>query len=129
MKDEHRRELRFVILLHETPPGYPRGTHWDLMFEQGAALRTWALFAEPRVGATIDADPLPDHRREYLDYEGPVSGDRGHVTRWDGGTFEIERDAPEEFVAMVTGQRLCGRVRLVPGVAGDQRCGFSFEPG
>jgi len=121
--------FRFVILLHETPPSYARGTHWDLMFEQGAALRTWALAAEPCAGATIDAERLPDHRREYLDYEGPVSGERGHVTRWDWGTFELTSDTAEEFAAVVSGQRLRGRVRLAPLANGDQRWGFSFDPG
>jgi hypothetical protein len=121
--------FRFVILLHETPPGYVRGTHWDLMFEQGAALRTWALANEPCASATIDAERLPDHRLEYLDYEGPVSGDRGHVTQWDRGTFELESDTAEEFAAIVSGQRLRGRVRLFRNASDDQRWGFSFEPG
>src|SRR5665213_352131 len=126
--------FRFVILFHETPPGYPRGTHWDLMFERDAALRTWALAEEPQVeaprtGAMIDAERLPDHRLEYLDYEGPVSGDRGHVTQWDRGTFELKSDTAEEFAAIVAGQRLRGRVRLVLLAAEDQRWGFSFEPG
>jgi hypothetical protein len=126
--------FRFVILLHQTPPGFARGTHWDLMFEQGAVLRTWALAEEPRIdalqaGATIDAERLPDHRREYLDYEGPVSGDRGHVTTWDRGTFELQSDTAEEFAALVSGQRLRGRVRLVLLAGDDQRWGFSFEPG
>ncbi len=120
--------FRFVILLHQTPPGYARGTHWDLMFEQGAALRTWALADEPRAGATIDAEQLPDHRIEYLDYEGPVSGDRGHVTQWDRGTFALESDTAEEFAAIVSGQWLRGRVRLVRTANADQRWGFSFEP-
>jgi hypothetical protein len=121
--------FRFVILLHETPPGYARATHWDLMFEQGAALRTWALADEPRASATIDAEQLPDHRFDYLDYEGPVSGDRGHVTQWDRGAFELESDTAEEFTAILSGQRLRGRVRLAPLAGDDQRWGFSFEPG
>ena len=33
---------RYVILQHDTPPGYPRPLHWDLMLEQGRTLRTWA---------------------------------------------------------------------------------------
>jgi DNA polymerase Ligase (LigD) len=126
--------FRFVILLHETPPGYERATHWDLMFEQGSALRTWALAEEPQVdgpraGATIDAEQLPNHRLEYLDYEGPVSGSRGQVTQWDGGTFELECDTADEFAALVSGRWLRGRVRLVPLKGGDQRWGFSFVPG
>ena len=37
----------------------------------------------------IPAEPLPDHRIEYLDYEGPVSGNRGTVTQFDVGTFTL----------------------------------------
>lgn len=31
-----------------------------------------------------------DHRREYLTYEGPISGDRGHVRRVAAGRIEHE---------------------------------------
>ena len=121
--------MRYVILLHETPPRYQRGTHWDLMFEQGASLRTWALAEEPRADTLIVAEQLTNHRLEYLDYEGPVSGDRGQVTRWDQGTFDLLSDTAEEFTAVLTGQRMHGRVRLVRGANEVQRWGFSFEPG
>ena len=30
-----------------------------------------------------------DHRRIYLDYEGPISGNRGHVRRVAGGECEL----------------------------------------
>lgn len=80
---------RFVILLHEIPPGHAvaggRGTHWDLMLEHDGALKTWALAAEPTGEISLSAEQLPDHRLAYLDYEGPVSGNRGHVTRHDAG--------------------------------------------
>jgi DNA polymerase Ligase (LigD) len=118
---------RFVILVHVTPPGAERGTHWDLMFEQRGVLRTWALAQEPRAGAAIDADQLPDHRIAYLDYEGPISGDRGSVTRWDRGTFELLSDTADEFAAIVAGQRLCGRLRLVPRAGNGRLWEFSFE--
>ena len=35
----------------------------------------------------VDAEASFDHRLVYLDYEGPVSGDRGRVRRVDAGTF------------------------------------------
>lgn len=99
------------------------------MFEQGVTLRTWALAEEPCAGKMIDAELLPDHRREYLDYEGPISGDRGNVIRWDHGTFEVESDAPDVFLARVEGQTLQGRVRLTKMPGRDQRWGFSIELG
>ena len=60
------------------------------MLESDGVLRTWALAEMPRIVARrpIDAEGLADHRLAYLDYEGPVSGERGSVGRVDAGTFE-----------------------------------------
>ena len=62
---------RFVILEHDHPV-----LHWDLMLEAGDVLQTWRLANPPTPGCAIDATALPDHRLTYLDYEGPVSGNR-----------------------------------------------------
>lgn len=74
---------RYVILTHDHP--FP---HWDLMFEVAGQLRTWRLLSEPGHGRTVRAERLADHRIAYLDYEGPLSGGRGSVSRWDYGTYE-----------------------------------------
>lgn len=74
---------RFVILTHDHP--FP---HWDLMLESGDRLSTWRLLEEPAPGTSVPAQRLDDHRLLYLEYEGPVSGGRGNVARWDSGTFE-----------------------------------------
>jgi len=76
---------RFVILHHDHPV-----PHWDLFLEAGAVLKAWRLFAEPRPDADIPAEANSDHRLPYLDYEGPVSGGRGTVTRVQAGTFAGE---------------------------------------
>ncbi|HEY1380984.1 MAG TPA: hypothetical protein VGF55_29560, partial [Gemmataceae bacterium] len=68
--------------------------------------------AEPRRGAVIAAEPLPDHRRLYLDFEGQVGGDRGRVVRWDAGTFAWDRDAENELHVRMEGNRLVGTVTL-----------------
>jgi len=102
----------FVILRHELPAGDARGSHWDLMFQQGDVLRTWAVQSEPTSAAPIDAVPLADHRLHYLEYEGPVSGNRGVVTRWDRGEYTLERDAPDEWIVTLRGARLTGRMTL-----------------
>lgn len=73
---------RFVILQHDHPT-----LHWDLMLETGGVLRTWRLAGPPSPGSAVAAEPLGDHRILYLDYEGPVSGNRGTVRRWDAGTY------------------------------------------
>jgi hypothetical protein len=74
---------RFVILEHDHP-----WLHWDLMLEVGTLLRTWRLSAPPSPAEAVVAEPLGDHRAMYLDYEGPVSGGRGTVRRWDAGTYD-----------------------------------------
>jgi hypothetical protein len=95
---------RFVILEHD----HPR-LHWDLMLEVGAALRTWRLVKQPgKSGENIEAEPLGEHRLAYLDYEGPVSGGRGQVTRWDGGAYELLGDADHAICVSLRGQRIQG---------------------
>ncbi len=99
---------RFVILEHDHPT-----LHWDLMLEHGAALRTWRLAEPPQAGKTVAATALADHRRLYLDYEGPVSGNRGQVRRWDAGTYEGELPAAGAAVEIeIRGQRMGGRAVL-----------------
>src|SRR6267142_2239652 len=94
---------RFVVLLHQTPAGFSRGTHFDLMLEHGDALRTWALDKLPAAGETVTAERLPDHRPLYLDYEGKVGGERGGVSRDDAGDYDVIEDIPTVLVV-----RLCG---------------------
>lgn len=97
---------RFVILEHDFPT-----LHWDLMLEAGDVLKTWRLPEPPRAG-TMTVEPLPDHRVRYLDYEGPVSGDRGAVARWDAGVFERVDDG-----FRLLGQRGVFRLRIIDAVA------------
>ncbi len=98
---------RFVILEHDHPV-----LHWDLMLEAGGVLQTWRLAQAPELGRAIDAAALGDHRLAYLDYEGPVSGDRGTVCRWDAGTFENEAGLQDARILAVQGTRVRGRVKL-----------------
>jgi len=99
---------RFVILEHDYPT-----RHWDLMLESGPVLRTWRLSTPPEAGRSIEAEASFDHRPVYLDYEGPVSGDRGVVKRWDTGTFSWESDTPDRVAVQLTGRRIAGRVVLL----------------
>lgn len=91
---------------------------WDLMLEWGETLRTWRLAKPPGYGGPIEATPLPAHRRMYLDYEGPVSGGRGTVTRWDGGTYQLEAATPGVQV-ILHGGRLQGRAELREQATGE----------
>ena len=99
--------LRFVILTHNHP-----FLHWDFMFEQGESLRTWRLSAEPSSGGKIFAEPLPDHRLEYLDYEGSISGNRGEVTQWDRGEYKLIEESQHKLSLTLHGEKLKGRTTL-----------------
>jgi hypothetical protein len=116
--------LRFVILEHDHPV-----LHWDLMLESGAALRTWRLAAPPGPGADFSAALSFDHRRLYLDYEGPVSGGRGRVVRWDGGTFTWGEEGEDRLVVRLSGGRLRGTLRLDRVAGEDWRGSFAAGAG
>jgi hypothetical protein len=96
-----------VILEHDHPE-----LHWDFMLETGAVLRTWRLNGPPAPAAAVPAVPSFDHRKMYLDYEGPISGGRGRVVRWDAGTFSWQRDDEGCVAVHLEGGRLQGTVVL-----------------
>jgi hypothetical protein len=99
---------RFVILEHDYPE-----RHWDFMLEMGEVLRTWKLSMPPRVGQPINAELSFDHRLHYLDYEGPISGNRGSVVRWDGGSFAWQEEGDTHLRVDLQGTRYAGAVELV----------------
>jgi hypothetical protein len=98
---------RFVLLEHDHPV-----QHWDLMLEMGPQLRTWRLSAPPAPGVQITAQSLGDHRMAYLDYEGPVSGGRGTVARWDRGVYELLSEDIHHCAVQLHGKRIEGRLEL-----------------
>jgi hypothetical protein len=100
---------RFVILEHDHPV-----LHWDLMLETDGVLRTWRLAQPPLpTSGVIEATPLADHRLMYLDYEGPVSGNRGTVKRWDAGDYETLSESTKTTMTLkMKGQRLDAQIRL-----------------
>ena len=98
---------RFAILTHDHP-----SLHWDFLLENGSSCRTWRLLKPPDTPSEIPAEAIADHRLMYLDYEGPVSGDRGMVTQWDTGTFEWLANGDDLVEVRLVGRRLTGLVRL-----------------
>ena len=120
--------LRYVILRHDLPPEHARDSHWDLMLERPTTLQTWCLADEPRVGEAKSATELPAHRLAYLDYEGPVSGNRGHVTQWDRGRFRWQIDEPNHLVVELVDGRMTGRLELVQTAASHWTVRFSTDP-
>jgi hypothetical protein len=82
--------LHYAILRHEGIAN----PHFDLMFETtpGSELATWRSPTWPiETEATLTR--LKDHRRDYLSYEGPISGDRGHVRRVESGVYHLKKRA------------------------------------
>src|SRR5437588_12372431 len=112
---------RYVILEHDWPK-----RHWDFMLEVGNVLQTWRLVEAPQPGVSIPAEKSFDHRRMYLDYEGPIRGNRGAVTRWDQGSFETLIDEEKQRVILVRGKRLKGKVELANHPESDWQFLFSL---
>jgi len=131
--------MRYVIHHHTAWPNRP--DHYDLMLELEAgadpedlALKTFAslrdLFpsgvshSDTRSRAGQTGGPteevnllrlINDHRRAYLDYQGPVSRGRGQVQRADAGTFELLRPLDpglQEIYLRCAGGKLSGDFRL-----------------
>jgi hypothetical protein len=96
------------------------------MFERDGALRTWAIEFTPAAGVQGAAELLADHRLEYLTYEGPVSGNRGSVSRWDCGRYDLLEDAGDCFRVRLRGLRL-QQIELTFRCGPDQRWSVSFS--
>jgi hypothetical protein len=98
---------RYVILEHDWPQ-----QHWDFMLETGTVLQAWKLAEVPKPNVAIPAEKSFDHRLIYLDYEGPISGGRGSVTRWDAGVFSTVSNLENRLVIQLDGGQLQGVVEL-----------------
>jgi len=101
---------RFVILHHRLDDG----EHWDLMLEQGDVLLTWQLLRDPILPANypIPARRIGDHRKAYLNYEGPLTGGRGTVRSVDSGSLVDIEDTAQGLRIVLAGKRLCGSFLL-----------------
>ncbi len=122
----------FVLLYHDCPPQSARPSHWDLMLESGDTLRTWALENLPREwhvahartveryphcppltsGNEVMAEQLGNHRRDYLDFEGELSDDRGRVIRVAAGRYASESETPTCWQLSLAGDGATGQFRI-----------------
>lgn len=102
------------------------------MLEVGDVLRTWAFQQLPRdwhvphvttaqlhadcppISATntVAAEQLADHRRDYLEFEGEISGNRGCVVRIAVGYYQMELDSPMRCRVYVEGDQIQGCLEL-----------------
>ena len=89
--------------------------HYDLMLERDGSLETWQLSHRPDEmieGQSIDAKKIADHRLAYLDYEGPISDDRGRVKRLDKGSYNLLEATKSHRLIHLKGQLIQGRFEL-----------------
>ena len=105
---------RFAVLIHDHPE-----LHWDFLLEDGPVCRTWRLSSAPDHVRPVAAESIPDHRTMYLDYEGPVSGNRGTVTAFDAGTFDWMVRQPNSVVVRLSGRKLKGLAEVIKNEKGD----------
>ncbi|MAT14353.1 MAG: hypothetical protein CMJ46_03690 [Planctomyces sp.] len=112
---------RFTILIHDHP-----FLHWDLLVENGDTLLTWRLLKEPDEKGPIPCEPLPDHRRMYLDYEGQVSNDRGVVRQWTTGGCTLNQQQTDLYRLELNSPRIKGTLWLREEGNGEWFC---YPPG
>lgn len=102
----------FVIQCHRTR----EGEHFDVLFELADALLTFQCPRPPHElaeGQSLRAPRLPDHRRIYLTYEGPVRGDRGEVHIVDRGHYRRECFSEDRYLFDIMAERTTGRFEFV----------------
>ena len=77
----------------------------------------------------MDCRSLADHRLAYLDYEGPISGGRGTVARWDCGTYVLRKQTDEEWAVDLDGKKkIAGRASLCRSAGNPNHWSFSLKP-
>lgn len=104
---------QFAVLQHRQE----HYTHWDLLLELPARelLATFRVDQPPHTWAALGVLPvqaLPDHRRIYLDYQGPISGNRGTVIRCDRGTIRLLHYTTTYIAVEIAGVLVRGRLDL-----------------
>ena len=105
-----RTEARFVVLRHVDR----LGVHFDLMIDVGDGLATWKMSAPPEAANKVGiiCRRIGDHRRAYLEYEGPISGDRGEVSRHDCGSCFCHEKTDDAWIVEFRGRLLMGWYKL-----------------
>jgi hypothetical protein len=118
--------LPFVVQKHYKG----RVFHWDLMLQrpiEGANpedrfLATWQLTVEPvmeNLDSPVSALPLPDHRGIYLEYQGPITHNRGYCQIVDCGRYDLLEYSENLWRVRFVGRQLIGLFELKKNTVGD----------
>jgi len=117
-------QTRCVLLRHTLPNG---DSHLDWMIEVDhgplVSFRV-AIGVNPLADLSFQAERIGDHRREYLDYQGPISGGRGGVVRIATGTVTVIETGADRLELLIDGHTVAGWAengkiwQFAPGVSG-----------
>jgi hypothetical protein len=112
-----------VLLRHDLPDG-SHHFDWMLARDDHGPLLTFRLDRDIGLDpGPFQAAPIGDHRRVYLEREGPVSGNRGTVSRIACGWCVISESGPTQI--RLTLDLGCRRAKLRGIRQADGR--FLFE--
>lgn len=142
MKTQIAGSGRWVLLRHSVPETFRRtsgrGDHFDLLLEPAvdSMLWTWAIdqniFQKDRIAAECSAKRLPNHRSVYLNFEGPVSGNRGIVKPVFAGTYVTLESATGLTLSIKTNLdspfQIAGELVLIQVAGDDWRLEFKVSP-
>jgi hypothetical protein len=110
-----------TALLHHRSP---EGDHYDWMIadprENGPDGPLWTarVTMPSREWAKSDTwtiEVIAPHRREFLTYEGPISGNRGSVTRIDEGACVASEWSDNRIEVQVSLRHFSGTLVMLPG--------------
>lgn len=109
------QKLHFAILEH----AQREGSHWDILLElpQRKFLATWRVDLPPNDWLNsqfFQARSLPDHRPIYLDYQGPLTNNRGWVTRCDRGLITLLEDSSDGLAVELHGEKISCSLHFTP---------------
>lgn len=120
---------RFSIAKHEMPANSSRHSHFDLFLESQGTLMTWELSSLLTSQNKQVVRRLANHRLLYLDFQGPLSNDRGTVKLIDSGSLEWVTLESERLIARINGQALAGLLTLTSDTSStDDVWNLTFEP-
>ena len=113
-QDFQEKVFRFAVLKHVRQTDI----HWDLLLQlpDRPLLATWQIRVDPAAWSSqfqaIQAIAISDHRLIYLDFQGEIPGDRGHVTHVDGGILKLQRVEENAIHGILHGHNLNGPLVL-----------------